>query len=160
MRKKLGLIAGILVAAVSVAAITYAVKWNSKVSVRTRNLENKLIHSQTQASVKELIDFEYDEVYVFEPYQPKESMEAELGFKCSLLKETVSEGMTNILFVKDNSPAAYLYGYTYQAGYYIDLPVGKYTKAELDAMNYTVTECAIEGAEETGQTYMKYAFTK
>lgn len=134
--------------------------WSSVVNVNTRNLENKLAHNlvQGQGQVKDLIDFSYDTVHIFEPYQPKESMELQIGFKFKGLKETVSEGMMNILFLNNNSSVAYLYGYPSNTGYYIQLPVGTYTKTELDEMSYTATTCEVGNSAGTPQTYNKYVF--
>lgn len=156
LRKKSLFIAISLILIIGIAAMTYIFHWNSKANVTTRSLENKLIYAQTQGQVQDLFDFDYDEVYFFEPYQPKQSMESLIGFKCNILKETISEGMMNILFVKDNSPVAYLYGYPSTTGYHIDLPVGTYTKAQLDAMHYTITEHPIG---DSSTYYMDYTFT-
>lgn len=46
-------------------------------------------------------------------------MERQIGFKTRILQETVNENMINILFLKDDSPVAYLYGYGSNNGYYI-----------------------------------------
>lgn len=159
MRKKVQFIIISLILLISVVSITYIVNWNSKLNVNTRYLENKLTHTQNHGQVKDLIDINYDKVYVFQPYQPKESMESLIGFKCHILKETISEGMMNILFVENNSPVAYLYGYGANTGYYLDIPVGTYTKSDLDAMNYTVTNYEVGNSAGTPRTYMNYLFT-
>ena len=162
MRKKLLFVGVIFIVIVCTCLITYTINWNASVNVNTRNLENKLTYSpiQEQGRVKDLIDFSYDTVHVFEPYQPKESMELQIGFKFKGLKETVSEGMMNILFLNNNSPIAYLYGYPSNTGYCIELPVGIYTKTEIDEMNYTATKCEVGNSAGTPQTYIKYVFDK
>lgn len=160
MKKKPILITISIIVAISVVAITYIFNWSSKVNVNTRYLEYKLVHNQSEGQVKDLINFNYDRVYVFEPYQSKESMESLVGFKCSILKETVNEGMMNILFLENNLTAAYLYGYASNKGYYIELPIGTYTKSELNEMNYTVKKQAVGNSAGTLQTYMHHLFTK
>ncbi|MEG0906689.1 MAG: hypothetical protein RSF87_10735 [Cellulosilyticaceae bacterium] len=160
MKKKSLFITISIVVIISIIAITYILNWNSTVNVNTRYLEDKLTHNQGEGQVKDLIGFNYDKVYIFEPYQPKESMESLIGFECSILKETVSEGMMNILFLESNVPVAYLYGYASNNGYYIELPVGTYTKSELNNMGYIATKHAVGNSAGTPQTYMHYLFTK
>lgn len=162
MKRKLLFTGAVFIVGVCICIIAYAMNWSSGVNVNTRNLENKLTHNlvQEQGQVKDLIDFSYDTVHIFEPYQPKESMELQIGFKFKGLKETVSEGMMNILFLNNNSPVAYLYGYPSNTGYYIELPVGTYTKIELDEMSYTATKCEVGNSAGTPQTYNKYVFDK
>ena len=68
-------------------------------------------------------------------------MEKQIGFKSRVLQETVNENMINILFVKDDSPVAYLYGYGSNNGYYssnIDLIV---TNDKDFTKTYDISEC-------------------
>ena len=55
----------------------------------------------TDLNLNSIIGFDYDYFVQFEPYADKNSMEEFIGFKCAILEESVSEGMMNILFVKD-----------------------------------------------------------
>ena len=103
-----------------------------------QNLENSF--NRENNTCKSLFDFDYDKAYVFQPYLSKSEMEKEIGFKYWKLSETVNEGMMNILFVKDNNPIAYLYGYGEDLGYYIDIPIGEYNKYNLDKAKYSVKE--------------------
>ena len=84
---------------------------NIKESYNTKSLEKTLSKSLNNKdnTCKYLFDFDYDKVYVFQPYLSKEVMEEEIGFKYWKLKETVNEGMVNMLFVKNNKPVVYLY---------------------------------------------------
>lgn len=83
-------------------------------------------------------------------------MEKEIGFKYWRLSETVNEGMMNILFVKDNNPVAYLYGYGEDLGYYIDIPIGEYNKYNLDKTKYSVKEVEVGKFSVVENTYKKY----
>lgn len=105
---------------------------------------------------KDLFNFEYDKIYVFQPYLPKSEMEKEIGFKYNKLKEIVNEGMVNILFVKDNAPIAYLHGYPTDLGYYIDIPIGEYTKFDLDKVKYKIKEIDVENFSGEKQIYKEY----
>lgn len=55
--------------------------------------------------------FEWDEVYSFTPYVSKEVIYETIGYKWDTISETVSEGMNQIVFVKDGKVVCYLYGY-------------------------------------------------
>ncbi len=97
-------------------------------------------------------------MYVFEPYQSIEEMEKQIGFKHYKLKQGVSEGMLNILFVKDNRATAYLYGYPSNIGYYINIQSGEYNKADIDDMAYTVEEREVGNSSGSPKAYMYYEF--
>ena len=55
--------------------------------------------------------FEWDKVYSFAPYLSKEAIYEIIGYKWDNISETVSEGMNQIVFVKDGKVVCYLYGY-------------------------------------------------
>ena len=78
--------------------------------------------------MKDLIDFNYDEVYVLSLIS--ESMESLIGFK-RIFKKAVSEEWMNILFLENNSQVDCLYGNASDTGYYIELPIGAYTNQDL-----------------------------
>lgn len=146
-----------LVVAISLIVFT---RWNSELNQNNRYLTAKLVNgvSETTGTAGELFDFAYDEVHVFQPYQSKEEMEKQIGFKSHVLQETVSEGMINILFVKEDSPAAYLYGYGSNNGYSIELPVGTYSKAELQETRYQVVTSEVGNSSGPEKTYLTYIF--
>jgi hypothetical protein len=141
-------------------SVTFFMKWNSQLNRNTRDLEKKLSASDAQVSGKtvELFNFDYDVLYVFEPYESKEEMETKIGFRTSILQETVSEGMMNILFVKENSPVAYLYGYLSNTGYFIEIPPGKYRKDELDLVQYNKSIGDVGNSYGTPITFIRYIF--
>ncbi|KGR77987.1 hypothetical protein [Ureibacillus manganicus] len=74
--------------------------------------------------------FEWDVVYTFDPYIPKETIYETVGYKWDSIRETVSEGMNQIVFLKDGKVVCYLYGYPENNGYGIDFRRGKYNKVE------------------------------
>lgn len=71
--------------------------------------------------LNDLIDFEYDTVYTFKPGTTVEDMEALIGFEYSGLKESANTGVMNILFVNEDEPVCYLYGYSDSKGFYINI---------------------------------------
>lgn len=143
---------------------TNMVSYNSLSSKNTRYLEQILSEDITSGkdsangNVKDLIALDYDKMHVFGPYQPVEEMEKQIGFKYSKLKQGLSEGMNNILFVKDNSVAAYLFGYPSNTGYYINIPIGEYNKEQIDNMAYIMEERQVGNSAGTPKIYMFYEF--
>ena len=136
------------------------IRWNSELNKNNRYLTEKLLNVASDASgtAGELFNFDYDKVYIFEPYQSKDEMEKQIGFKSRVLQETVNENMINILFVKDDAPVAYLYGYGSNNGYYIEMPTGNYSKAELEKTRYRVITNEVGNSPETEKTYLNYIF--
>lgn len=55
--------------------------------------------------------FEWDTLYSFAPYTSKDKIYEVIGYKWDNITETVNEGMSQIVFVKDNKVICYLYGY-------------------------------------------------
>lgn len=145
---------------VVVISIFVFMRWNSELNKNNRYLTDKLLNavSDTSGTAGELFDFDYDKLYVFEPYQSKDEMEKQIGFKSRVLKETVNENMMNILFVKDDSPVAYLYGYGSNNGYYIELPTGSYSKSELQKIRYKVITNEVGNSSGDEKIYLNYIF--
>lgn len=143
---------------------TMIVEKYSLVSKNTRNLELILSENitsgedSTNGYVKDLIILDHDIMHVFEPYHSLEEMEKQIGFKYSKLKQGLSEGMINILLVKDNRAVAYLFGYSSNTGYFIEIPSGEYTKTQINKMYYTVEKREVGNSNGTPKTYMSYQF--
>lgn len=55
--------------------------------------------------------FEWDTLYSFAPYAPKEIIYETIGYKWASISESVNEGMNQIVFVKNGKVVCYLYGY-------------------------------------------------
>ena len=58
-----------------------------------------------------------DRVYTFEPYATREEIAEIIGFDSSSIRETVSEGMVQLLFVKDHKVTSSVCGYASSLGY-------------------------------------------
>lgn len=61
--------------------------------------------------------FEWDVVYSFGPYTPKDMIYETVGYKWDYISETVNEGMNQIVFLKDGNVVCYLYGYPENNGF-------------------------------------------
>ncbi|MCH1625388.1 hypothetical protein [Fredinandcohnia quinoae] len=55
--------------------------------------------------------FKWDTLYSFSPYTSKDIIYNTVGYKWDKIDETVSEGMTQIVFVNDGKVVCYLYGH-------------------------------------------------
>ncbi len=72
-------------------------------------------------NLKEVTPFEWDKVYSFSPYTPKDTIYETVGYKWDRIQETVNEGMNQIVFLKDGKVVCYVYGYPSNVGYGISL---------------------------------------
>lgn len=77
-------------------------------------LKNKIVAKEgidDKVDLSTFTPFEWDHVYSFDPYVPKESIYETIGYKWDHISETVSEGMNQIVFMKDGKVVCYVYGY-------------------------------------------------
>lgn len=68
-------------------------------------------------TLNEIVPFSWDKVYTFEPYTGREEIEKTIGFPSSSIRETVNEGMVQLLFVKGKKVTASVCGYPQSLGY-------------------------------------------
>jgi len=68
-------------------------------------------------NLKEVTPFEWDKVYSFSPYTPKDTIYETVGYKWDRIQETVNEDMNQIVFMKDGKVVCYIYGYPANIGY-------------------------------------------
>lgn len=83
--------------------------------VRTVNLSN-------------VTPFEWDVAYSFDSYTSKDTIYETVGYKWGKIKETVSEGMNQVVFLKAGKVVCYLYGYPENNGYGIYFTSNKKTE--------------------------------
>ncbi|MDN4607239.1 hypothetical protein [Sporosarcina highlanderae] len=68
-------------------------------------------------NLSDITPFEWDLVYSFEPYTPKEIIFQTVGYKWDSISETVNGGMNQLVFMKDSKVVCYVYGYPANNGY-------------------------------------------
>ncbi|MFJ8066417.1 hypothetical protein ACIQYS_17610 [Psychrobacillus sp. NPDC096426] len=68
-------------------------------------------------NLTDITPFEWDLAYSFDPYITKDTIYKTVGYKWDNISETVSEGMNQIVFLKDEKVVCYLYGYPQNNGY-------------------------------------------
>ena len=141
-------------------SLVFLIRWNSELNKNNRQLAAQLLANDFGRSdtAAELFEFDYDELYVFYPYQPKEAMEKQIGFEVQVLEETVNENMMNLLFIKEETAVAYLYGYGANNGYYLDLSAGNYSKSDLEKISYKVSSNKDGNSSRSEKRYLNYHF--
>ena len=72
-------------------------------------------------NLSDVTPFEWEVVYSFAPYTPKDMIYETVGYKWDSISETVNEGMNQIVFLNDEKVVCYLYGYPENNGYGIYL---------------------------------------
>lgn|SRR5690554_6694697 len=83
-------------------------------------LKEEVLSIEQSVETVNLLDitpFEWDTVYSFDPYTSKEKVYETVGYKWDNISETVSEGMNQIVFMKDEKVVCYIFGYPQNNGY-------------------------------------------
>lgn len=62
-------------------------------------------------NLKDLTPFEWDTVYSFDPYASKEEIYVTVGYRWDNISEALSEGMNQIVFMKDGKVVCHVFGY-------------------------------------------------
>ncbi len=103
-------------------------------------------------NLKEVTPFEWDKVYSFSPYTPKDTIYETVGYKWDRIQETVNEGMNQIVFMKDGKVVCYIYGYPANIGYGITLS-GE-TLSESAAVLQVEDDLTFQVEREEGVVYL------
>lgn len=141
MKKKTKIATIIFICMVLVAILGYLVIGNPIVLINNNKLENSIKSIQSDiVKLNEVVPFDWDVVYTFEPYATKESIEEIVGFKSIDIKENnINEGMVHLLFVKGEKVVASILGYSTNLGYRLDFPV-KVTFSENAQFNVSIAD--------------------
>lgn len=112
-------IIAIIAAAFIVYIFVYFVIGNPIVALHNNQLKQAItsIEDKKIITLNEVVPFDWDVVYTFEPYTSKEEIEKKIGFKSVSIRETVNEGMVQLLFVRGKTVAASVCGYMDDLGY-------------------------------------------
>ena len=78
--------------------------------------------SETEVTLNQIVPFDWDRAYSFGPYTSRAEMEQAIGIKSRALRESVSEGMVQVVFVRGQQVTASICGYPDVLGYRIDMP--------------------------------------
>lgn len=123
-RKKIVISVSVIVVAATLFPL--AVIGNLTVLINNHKLKESIVSIDAEAvTLNEIVPFDWDFVYTFEPYLPKDKMEEILGFRSNQLRETVSEGMVQLVFVKGSSVVSSVCGYDSSLGYAVIFAAGE-----------------------------------
>ncbi len=67
--------------------------------------------------LNELTPFEWDALYTFAPYTSVQEIESAVGASSPTIRQTVSEGMTQLIFVKGGAVVCAVTGYPSNVGF-------------------------------------------
>ena len=92
--------------------------FDPEVYINSRRLSNALASNDKDSLVlNDALPFNWDFLYSFDPYVSSERIEEVIGFKSRHIKTAVSEGMTQLIFVKGKKVVACVCGYPQMLGY-------------------------------------------
>lgn len=97
----------------------YILIGNSIVFINNQKLQNSVQSIGSEmVQLNDVVPFEWDFLYTFDPYQSKEEIEKLVGFKSADIKENnINEGMVHLLFVKGDKVVTSILGYDSNLGY-------------------------------------------
>lgn len=112
----------IIVAIFLLLALGYSLIGNPAIAYRNYKLKNAILSvgSVEAVTLNDITPYKWDTVYTFAPYTSRQAIEEIIGFKSRYVKETVSEGMVQLLFVKGDSVVASVCGYADNLGYRVE----------------------------------------
>ncbi|MBD7983965.1 hypothetical protein H9649_05195 [Sporosarcina sp. Sa2YVA2] len=86
-------------------------------------LKEEILNLKETEPVKlsDITPFEWDYVYSFTPYVSKDVVYETVGYKWDAIQETTSEGMNQLVFMKDDQVVCYVYGHVYSNGFAINM---------------------------------------
>lgn len=123
MTKKIKIIIWGLVCLILIAAAFNLLLGNPVILINNQKLKHSIcsLDNRKSVSLNDVIPFEWDTLYTFEPYESKTEIEKIIGFQSADIKENnINEGMVHLLFVKNNKVVASILGYSNNLGYNID----------------------------------------
>jgi len=141
MKKKTKITMIILFSIVLIAFTGYLAIGNPVIFINNNKLANSIKSIDAKViKLNEVVPFDWDVVYTFNPYASKESIEEIVGFKSADIKaNNINEGMVHLIFVKDEKVVASILGYSKNVGYRLDFP-SKVTYTQNAQFNVTTSE--------------------
>jgi hypothetical protein len=111
-----------------VLAVLYMIFGDPRIYMNNAKLEETLAGiTEDSVTLEEVIPFEWTTVYTFDPYTSIDRIEWVTGSKSPALKESVSEGMTNVVFTHRGEVVASVCAYPSSIGYSLSFAGGKNT---------------------------------
>ncbi|WP_295765833.1 hypothetical protein [uncultured Oscillibacter sp.] len=131
----------IILGIVAVLGILCFIFGNPKIYLNNARLKNTLSTlGSDSATLEEIVPFEWTAVYTFDPYTSIDRIEWVTGSNSPALKESVSEGMTHVVFTNRGQVVASVCAYPEDIGYYLGFTGGKYTYYDYSDGGYSHIE--------------------
>lgn len=115
-KKKIITIAVVILIAVLLIKACKKDRWETNEELLKQEVLN-IGESVESVNLSDVTPFEWDFVYSFDPYTSKDAIYETVGYKWDRISETVSEGMNQLVFMKDEKVVCYVYGYPQNNGY-------------------------------------------
>jgi len=118
----------ILLGIVGALVIFYLIFGDPRIYLNNAKLKDALSTLDSdRTTLEEVVPFEWTTVYTFDPYTSIDRIEWITGSKSPALKESVSEGMTHVVFINRGQVAASVCAYPASIGYCLEFTGGKNT---------------------------------
>ena len=143
---------GIILGIAVVLIVLYLIFGDPRIYFNNVKLEKALSALDCDSiTLEEIVPFEWTTVYTFDPYTSKERIERVVGSNSPALKESVSEGMTHIVFTNRGRVVASICAHPASTGYYLDFTGGENTHYSYSDGGYSHIEYGDEIAFEVMQ---------
>lgn len=104
----------------------FSIKGYVTIKINNNKLKEAIYNIQEDnVLLNDVIPFEWEEIYTFAPYTPEEEIEKIIGFKSIYIHTSISEGMANLIFIKNKKIVCNIYGNIESLGYSINFYDGK-----------------------------------
>lgn len=118
----------IILGIVVVLGIFYLVFGDPRIYLNNAKLKEAISTLDSdRTTLDEIVPFEWTTVYTFDPYTSIDRIERVTGSKSPALKESVSEGMTHVVFTNRGQVVASICAHPTSIGYYLEFTGGKNT---------------------------------
>lgn len=108
--------------------VLYLIFGDPRIYANNKKLKESLTAISSDSIILEdVVPFEWTTVYTFDPYTSIDRIKKVTGSKSPALKESVSEGMTHLVFMNRGSVAASVCAHPSGLGYSLSFSGGKYT---------------------------------
>lgn len=95
--------------------------------------------------LSKIIPFDWDTLYSFGPYTSEEYIYEVVGYRWEKICSAYSEGMNQIVFLKDDTVVCYLYGYPQEDKIYFDFRGAFVKLTNIDKLSFemNINDCGI-----------------
>lgn len=109
--------------------------------------------NKDEVVINDLVEFDWDSIYTFEPYTSKEDMKEIVGKGNNKYLETYSEGMTQLIFIKNKKIVCQICKYPEQLNYSFDF--GEFEGSYIKINNNDHARFIVEKKEIVNLKYIK-----